>query len=73
MSRAHTEIACLSRRITIHLRMADEAGALKPDNSTTCAPVCMGSIPFSACTSSRRRGTSHSLCEPARPWEPRGQ
>ncbi|MGW3103352.1 heavy metal translocating P-type ATPase [Streptomyces sp. NPDC001100] len=31
MSRAHTEIARLSRRITTHLRLADEAGALKPE------------------------------------------
>lgn len=31
MSRAHTEIARLSRRITTHLHMADEAGALKPE------------------------------------------
>ncbi|WP_443041541.1 hemerythrin domain-containing protein [Streptomyces sp. B21-083] len=31
MSRAHTEIARLSRRITIHLRMADATGALRPE------------------------------------------
>lgn len=31
MSRAHTEIARLSRRITTHLRMADETGTLKPE------------------------------------------
>jgi len=31
MSRAHTEIARLSRRITTHLHMADELGALKPE------------------------------------------
>ncbi|WP_372481797.1 MULTISPECIES: heavy metal translocating P-type ATPase [Streptomyces] len=31
MSRAHTEIARLSRRITTHLRMADEAGGLRPE------------------------------------------
>ncbi len=31
MSRAHTEIERLARRISTHLRLADEAGALQPD------------------------------------------